>query len=291
VQITNNLFVGLLKKRYGGTLLRAWKVGLDVKARGRLSYHDLSIACQSLGIASQTHEIWKALRNSAAEDASLLEFAELAPEEAANVDSFAEQLVAAAGPECLLVEIWSELDPDGKGLASLTMFKRFAKGINFRGDVSLLFNGLAGSGRGQIDCEDLSYVWKVSKKLPVESLIGAAVQSPKRPPKAAPCIKRTPFILPVRKRLVREEDPGVPWLHDGPWDIHFTDVNMLDTQPGETVTATTACQQDSREERELDIIMSMMMDEYGEDQVHDAIVLSLSKSRAAWADNDDRCEP
>jgi len=236
-----------------GTLLRAWKICLDVKVRGRVSYHDFSSACRHLGIARQTREIWKSFRSDTIVDGSLLELAEVAPDEAANLDKFAERVLATLGAECQLHNfhnIWSLLDPGSSGKASLGMFNRFAKKIKFEGDAFLLFHGLDGSGRGQIDCTDLAYVWKVSWRLPPESFAGATPTH------------RHANTLDVRAVNSIQIAPD---KHD-----HGTGTRQTDLKG-------TGCPTSTNEENQLTTMVHWMIKQYGTDQVNHALEMQRNR--------------
>ncbi|CAE7561900.1 unnamed protein product [Symbiodinium natans] len=145
-------------KRSRQNLLRAWRLDLDVKQNGTVTFVDFASACRRLGLQGQCRQIWTSLRPT---DDKALEFAELAPYEAAHVEEFAELIWEASGYD--LDKAWRLFDYDQKNKMTKADFVQSAQHLGFRGNAELLFKGLDATGLGWIWRDDFEYIPKVSQ--------------------------------------------------------------------------------------------------------------------------------
>jgi len=146
----------LIRER--GSSLRAWHLELDVRGTGRVALIDFTNACRKLGVANQGKLIWNNLHS---DKVTPLEFHELDPREAGNVEDFAETLWSTVGFD--LAKAWLFLDTNNQNYLSLDEFRAGARKLGFEGDARLLFKGLDTSGLGRVSRKDFEYVGKVSR--------------------------------------------------------------------------------------------------------------------------------
>lgn len=145
-------------KRSRQNLLRAWRLDLDVKQTGTVSFPDFANACRRLGLQGQCRMIWTSLRPL---DDKALEFADLAPNEAAHVEAFAEMIWEASGYD--LDKAWRLFDYDQKNKLTKADFVQSARHLGFQGSADLLFKGLDATGLGWVWRDDFDYIPKVSQ--------------------------------------------------------------------------------------------------------------------------------
>ncbi|CAE7910833.1 unnamed protein product, partial [Symbiodinium necroappetens] len=138
--------------------LRAWRLDLDVKQTGTVSFPDFANACRRLGLQGQCRMIWTSLRPL---DDKALEFADLAPNEAAHVEAFAEMIWEASGYD--LDKAWRLFDYDQKNKLTKADFVQSARHLGFQGSADLLFKGLDATGLGWVWRDDFDYIPKVSQ--------------------------------------------------------------------------------------------------------------------------------
>ncbi|CAE7213110.1 unnamed protein product, partial [Symbiodinium pilosum] len=115
-------------------------------------------ACRRLGLQGQCRQIWTSLRPN---DDKALEFAELAPTEAAHVEEFAELIWEASGYD--LDKAWRLFDYDQKNKLTKADFVQSAQHLGFGGNAEMLFKGLDATGLGWIWRDDFDYIPKVSR--------------------------------------------------------------------------------------------------------------------------------
>ncbi|CAE7501080.1 invs [Symbiodinium sp. KB8] len=149
---------GVQKRRSRQNLLRAWRLDLDVKQTGTVSFPDFANACRRLGLQGQCRMIWTSLRPL---DDKALEFADLAPNEAAHVEAFAEMIWEASGYD--LDKAWRLFDYDQKNKLTKADFVQSARHLGFQGSADLLFKGLDATGLGWVWRDDFDYIPKVSQ--------------------------------------------------------------------------------------------------------------------------------
>mmetsp|Transcript_54343 Transcript_54343/g.137261 ORF Transcript_54343/g.137261 Transcript_54343/m.137261 type:complete len:620 (+) Transcript_54343:54-1913(+) len=150
-------FVKLLVRERGSSL-RAWRLDLDARGTGRVAMVDFTNACRQLGVASQGKLIWNNLRQ---DKVTPLEFHELDPKEASNLEDFAETLWSTVGFD--LAKAWLFLDTNNQNYLSLDEFKGGVRKLGFDGDIRLIFKGLDSAGLGRMTREDFEYIGKVSR--------------------------------------------------------------------------------------------------------------------------------
>jgi len=142
-----------------GSLLRAWRLDVDLRGAGRVAYLDFVHACRRLGVANQARPIWASLRHK--EDSRPLEFAELASEEGSNLEAFAETLWNSMGFD--LEKAWSFMDVNGQHWLSMEEFESGARKLGFEGNTRLLFRGLDTSGLGRVWHNEFDYLRLVTR--------------------------------------------------------------------------------------------------------------------------------
>eukprot|EP00441_Pelagodinium_beii_P041263 CAMPEP_0197640060 /NCGR_PEP_ID=MMETSP1338-20131121/14477_1 /TAXON_ID=43686 ORGANISM="Pelagodinium beii, Strain RCC1491" /NCGR_SAMPLE_ID=MMETSP1338 /ASSEMBLY_ACC=CAM_ASM_000754 /LENGTH=592 /DNA_ID=CAMNT_0043212867 /DNA_START=41 /DNA_END=1819 /DNA_ORIENTATION=+ len=147
----------ILRKRRG-CLLRSWRLDLDKKGAGLVTYFDFSAACRELTLQKECKLAWVAMRPT---DDRALEFADLAPDEAANLENFCDILWEVAGFD--ENKAWQMLDVNKKNKLDKADWTRSVRALGFQGDAALLFKGLTTSGVGWIWKEEFAYLLKVSK--------------------------------------------------------------------------------------------------------------------------------
>jgi len=150
-------FIKFLVKERGSTL-RGWRMELDKRASGRVAFVDFTNACRNLGISSQGKLIWNNLRQ---DKVTPLEFHELDPKEANNLEDFAETLWSTVGFD--LGKAWMFLDTNNQNYLSYEEWKSGVKKLGFEGDAKILFKGLDTSGLGRVKRSEFEYIGKVSR--------------------------------------------------------------------------------------------------------------------------------
>lgn len=144
-------FVSSLQQQ--GTLLRAWRVYLDRRGKGWVTFEDLAHACRKLGFPGEARNLWSAMR--AHGDTTPLKFSEFAPEEASNLEQLTEMLWHRCGFD--LDRAWSRIDTGNRGAVTLEEFTRGVRGMGFEGNARLIFRGLDTTGLGRLRRLDFDY--------------------------------------------------------------------------------------------------------------------------------------
>lgn len=145
-----------------GTVLRGWRMDVDLRGTGRVALTDFTTACRKLGGNVQPRLIWDCLRKEGR--TAPLEFHELAPEEADNIEALAEILIARFGFN--LDAAWKQMDEHHQNYLAFQDFNVAARQMGFDGDTKVLFRGLDISGLGRVLREDFMYLGKVSTQSP-----------------------------------------------------------------------------------------------------------------------------
>lgn len=148
-----NVFVKFLQQ-HRGSVLRAWRLDLDIRGTGRIAFVDFAHACRQLGVPNQARLVWNALRTQ--DDSRLLEFADLGGEEATNLDVFAETLWDRLGFD--LDKAWHSMDVHNQQWLAAAEFEVGVKELGFQGNARQLFQGLDTDGLGRIQRIDFDYV-------------------------------------------------------------------------------------------------------------------------------------
>lgn len=151
-------FVAFLARRRGA-VLRAWRMDLDRRGLGRISYNDFGRGCRLLGIHGAKH-LWRGFRAPARLKATArevargahadddpetaqqrpLSFWEVCRHEAENVDQFLELVRFDLG--LALERTWQAIKAHGGDRVTLEAFQQSCDKLDFKGDAELLFMGL-----------------------------------------------------------------------------------------------------------------------------------------------------
>jgi len=159
-----NRLVRLLKQ-HRGNLLRAWRMDLDIRGSGLVSFSDFTAACKTLGIANEAKQIWLSFRPLEKEkegyrkhrgSSAPLMFSELDTEEATNVQQFAECLWNQFGLD--LDKAWARIDMCGRKCVTMEEFVQGTKKLGFEGNAKLLFRGLDIGGLGRLWKNEFEYI-------------------------------------------------------------------------------------------------------------------------------------
>lgn len=177
-------FVRLLR-HMRGSVLRAWRIDLDVRGYGRVLREDLQTFCRRCGFASW-RAVWNVLRP---EGARALEFREVAPKEFDNVRCFVDAVMGSSPLD--LDSVWASLSPKGRPYVRLEAFDDGAKKLGFDGNVPHVFFGLDTGGVGKVWREDLRYLLRVGR-VRVE-------KAPSPAAKAKPKPAKKPLVTPPAK--------------------------------------------------------------------------------------------
>jgi hypothetical protein len=151
----------LLHRRRPGPVLRGWRMEIDISPQnGRVSYQEFIEACRRLGMTAHVKSLFEQL---ASREDGHVRLRDLAPEEAANVDAFVEQLSQFNGLR--MEEAWFNLDANRQNAVSYKEFVRFCADIGFHGmrPRQWLFRGLD-NGHGRVFREGFDYLLKVRSK-------------------------------------------------------------------------------------------------------------------------------
>jgi hypothetical protein len=143
----------MMKKKYGGSLLRAWRCELDPRSRGWATSKDFSNACSRFGFLHFSKILWEQLGMTGREQ---LQLSDVSGEDAANVVNFLECLDMNLGLN--FEEAWSFMDVQHQNWVSFDEFFKFSSKLGFTGDARMLFNGLDSHNTGRIHPEDFAYL-------------------------------------------------------------------------------------------------------------------------------------
>jgi len=149
-------FARLLSDRRGGSVLRAWYLDIDLRRTGRVAFNDFVTACRQLKQASEVRLIWSHCRPKGSQFQPL-EFREVEPEEAHNLDKFIEVVIRNFG-ELNLDHTWLVIDEQNRGFVSCDEFEEAVCSLGYEGDAMLLYRGLDFEGLGHLARTGLDYV-------------------------------------------------------------------------------------------------------------------------------------
>jgi len=148
-------FAKLLKLQHG-TVLRGWRMDVDLRGMGSVDMTEFTTACQRHGLDRKASDaIWGCFRDVALNARPLL-FKDLAEEENKEVDLFISCLTKKVKFD--LDKTWRVLDPEERGFVSLLEFQKGAARLGFRSDAQLLFCGLDTAGLGKLWRHELDYL-------------------------------------------------------------------------------------------------------------------------------------
>lgn len=145
-------FLSLLRQK-GGTVLRAWRLDMDVNLDGKVSFMEFSQALRALSLAPMSLWLWHTLRS----DPTAINFFDLDCEESANVERFGQILASSFGFD--MNKAWDAIDVDKqKGKLSVDEFVASVGVLGFQGDAMLLAQGLSDPGDKKIYRSTFDYL-------------------------------------------------------------------------------------------------------------------------------------
>merc|ERR1719456_641884 len=148
----NELKNVLLESR--GTYLRAWRLDIDLFNTGTVPYMTFIQACHKLQHGHHAQAIWNSFRPDAT--TMPLEFAEFAPEEAANLEAFTQTLWVSC--QFNMYKAWEAIDVTERLWVPEAEFVEGAKKLGFNGDASRIYRGLDAYGHGRLWRRELEYL-------------------------------------------------------------------------------------------------------------------------------------
>lgn len=138
-------------RRRRGSVLRSWRLDVDLAGRGFATSEDLARMRKSLGVEPAFS--WDCLQAEGGRlefgDVDLVDFRELV--------AFAEALMAHCGWDAEVA--WELLDEEKKGYTTPARVSRVSEDTGFRGHARHLAEGLDISGQGRLWRDDFEYMW------------------------------------------------------------------------------------------------------------------------------------
>lgn len=153
-----------------GTVLRAWRLDLDVRGHGVVQRSDLERVCRVVGCGDDAASVWQALRPSGGPQHPL-EICDLAPAEAANLYAFTEEVFKLLGYH--LNRAWGLLSNGSSAAAEVKsinseQFQQAYSRLGLTGDAGLIYRGLVSFNKdgseGKLWKEELDYAWFLTIK-------------------------------------------------------------------------------------------------------------------------------
>mmetsp|Transcript_62044 Transcript_62044/g.145570 ORF Transcript_62044/g.145570 Transcript_62044/m.145570 type:complete len:711 (+) Transcript_62044:78-2210(+) len=153
-----------------GTVLRAWRLDLDVRGHGVVQRSDLERACRVVGCGDDAASVWQALRPFGGPQHPL-EICDLAPAEAANLYTFTEEVFKLLGYH--LNRAWGLLSNGSSAAAEVKsinseQFQQAYSRLGLTGDAGLIYRGLVSFNKdgseGKLWKEELDYAWFLTIK-------------------------------------------------------------------------------------------------------------------------------
>jgi len=146
----------LMRRR--GSALQAWKLDLDAVGSGLIDQNQFIKASKRIGFGDDILCVVDGVVMHSRDKKRPIHFDDISPDEAANMRSFAEELLERA--DWNVDDAWSFIDTDDSKVIKPSEFELFVEHkIIFEGDTDLLFNGLATNASGLIWQEDFQYLW------------------------------------------------------------------------------------------------------------------------------------
>jgi hypothetical protein len=146
----------LMRRR--GSALQAWKLDLDAIGSGLIDQNQFVKASRRIGFGDDILCVVDGVVMHTQDKKRPIHFEDIAPEEAANMRRFAEELLDRC--DWNVDNAWNMIDDDDSKVIQASEFEIFVQNtMPFEGDVDLLFNGLATNGLGLIWQEDFQYLW------------------------------------------------------------------------------------------------------------------------------------
>mmetsp|Transcript_14051 Transcript_14051/g.34804 ORF Transcript_14051/g.34804 Transcript_14051/m.34804 type:complete len:673 (+) Transcript_14051:84-2102(+) len=151
-------FLALLVRRYG-TIMRAWRNGLDLDGNGRISYYEFCKAARAIGYESSLRQLWNDLNEN--DDKAFITLDELDQDTFDRVNYFNDLITARFSS---LKEAWSFFDHDKqnqlyeKQFRSVLVDKLSFDTGNF--DIGQLYKDLDYDGNGFLTMDDWLFLKK-----------------------------------------------------------------------------------------------------------------------------------
>jgi len=143
-----------------GCLLRAWRLDLDIRGTGSVSFVDFAQALRKVrGMNTSARSIWNSLRPD--DDPRPLQFYDIGGKEAENLDAFTEMLWQTSGFD--LEKSWKALDASHRLVLFIDEFEIGVRRLGFYGDARLLYLGLDSEGIGRLTRSDFEYLTCVTR--------------------------------------------------------------------------------------------------------------------------------
>jgi len=136
-----------------GSLLRGWRLDIDVHGTGKVGEKVFGSSCRALGLLIPGKSIWNSLRK---QNNDPLEFREVDQKEADNIDSFVQILWEADGAN--LEKAWQRMDPNNQNYLAQEEFESAARKMGFVGDPKMLFLGLKAAFTNRVTKSEFMYL-------------------------------------------------------------------------------------------------------------------------------------
>eukprot|EP00928_Gymnodinium_smaydae_P024698 TRINITY_DN19914_c0_g3_i1.p1 TRINITY_DN19914_c0_g3~~TRINITY_DN19914_c0_g3_i1.p1 ORF type:complete len:1437 (+),score=363.73 TRINITY_DN19914_c0_g3_i1:481-4311(+) len=153
-----------LMLRSRGSVLRAFRLDMDVRGFGRVPFFDFARYCRELHCKTNTLMLWRCFRPNSTgggDPGEPLRFQELGGAEVANLDGFIDVLWQAVSFD--LDAAWGLLRASHPTMVTLEEFVNGCYEMGFEGDASVIFHGLRSDKRTRLSREDFSYLAKVAR--------------------------------------------------------------------------------------------------------------------------------
>jgi len=137
-----------------GSYLRAWRLDIDLFNTGTVPYMTFIQACHKLQRGHHSQAIWNSFRPDAT--TAPLEFAEFAPEEAANLEAFTQTLWVSC--QFNMYKAWEVIDVSERLWVPESEFVEGVTKLGFEGDAVQIYRGLDTYGLGRLWRRELEYL-------------------------------------------------------------------------------------------------------------------------------------
>jgi len=204
-------FAKLLKLQHG-TVLRGWRMDVDLRGTGSVDMHEFRRACERLGLASKATDIWSCFR-PVASDALPLVLQDISKEESMQVEIFINALTKKVNFD--LDSAWCILDSESRGYVSLAEFEIGVRRLGFRGDAQFLFRGLDTAGLGKLWQHELGYLKVLCQPEPQKRKLAA---------------KQRASSARMKKRPAWDAAVDMSWRIVLPWGASLSSQVCLDLQ-------------------------------------------------------------
>jgi Ca2+-binding EF-hand superfamily protein len=147
-------------KRLESSVLGGWVRHIDIHSTGKVGEKIFAQQLRQLQLQQQVTLIWRQLRPNKA-DCHPVELHEIAPNEAKNLEDFAEVIWDKCGFS--IDRAWECLDVHNHKYLNEQTFKEGVQRLGFKGNAHLIFVGLGSKGADRMLKEDLAYMKKISR--------------------------------------------------------------------------------------------------------------------------------